>query len=123
MVPFLKPKVDQQTLRITNLAPLVSRSDIEQFFQSRVTARHGEARIVENVGHIYTPVNLDTKTAIVTFSYSVARKAFELDGREFRPANAQLNDPAGRSQIRIDRNFLGATTIYEPPTRNQVNLE
>ena len=36
-------------------------------------------------------MNSDAKTAVVTLSsYSVARKAFELDGRGFRPENALI---------------------------------
>ena len=114
----------QLTLLLRNLPDKISKRDIETFFINRVVSAKGEEAIIDNVGHIYKPANLQTRRAVVTFtSYEIAKKALRLSGSQITAEIASPGDPAGRLLVEINGDFRGLITLYEPPPDKETNLE
>ncbi|KAL2068811.1 hypothetical protein VTL71DRAFT_15149 [Oculimacula yallundae] len=114
----------QLTILLKSLPEKISRRDIETFFVNRVAAAKGQETIIDNVGHIYKPANSQTRRAVVTFtSYEATKRALKLTRSQITAETASPEDPAGRSLIDVDAEFLGLTTLYEPPLGKETNLD
>ena len=98
----------QQTLRVAGLPRLTQESDVRQFFEERITRRHGR-NIVESVGPICDHANRQTKRTTVSFSsHSTAQKALELPPNQRRLSAER----GGVEQITIDSTFRDLTTLH-----------
>jgi len=98
----------QQTLRVSGLPPLTQEGDVRQFFEDRITRKHGR-NIVESVGPICDHANRQTKRTTVSFSsHNAAVKALELLPKERRFGAER----GGVETITLDHAFKDLTTLH-----------
>lgn len=98
----------QQTLRVAGLPANTEQSDVKQFFEERISRRHGR-QIVESVGPICDHANRTTKRTTVSFSsYRTAQKALSLP----EPKRWFHAENGGAETITLDDRFEALTTLY-----------
>lgn len=99
---------NQQTLRITGLPPNCKESDVEHFFNERITRHHGR-RVIERVGPISSYGSGITKRTTVSFSSrNTAQKALDLQ----EPNRRLSAENGGSGTITLDHTFLDLTTLH-----------